>query len=579
MAQLTNFGRNNPLWRRVQRHAQMSTLFGKPHTAVSPIRATTTSLPTEHPILAEASKVAPQSASRQPQPLPTQPSPTTFTPTPTPPAATQEDDANWRRLQKIHQLHQQKAEPAAADPANSRQRQPEETATPASEPPKPAQTERLTKVETAVPTPPSAPTNQPSEQDSGMKAASLSRSPQPNLAQTVGETLQKVAPGQKTDSFVELLPPSRPRPQPKPSPNSSLLTQATQPPAVQRQSKPPTAAPQPHPAPPLRKPTANQGLDTAVSPPPPSAKQTAQPAPPQIIPTDIGPLPSDLWELLGEPMPPMPEPSAAVTTAVPSPTTPPPTSHRQAKATPPKTAAFTPPPTAGPIAATAVAAKPPKSAARPIAKPVNRPTASPNLPAFLDETSLAEQSAAAMPIVQRMPETAPAKPTALPQTESANPTAVPHHAAPPNPPGTTTLNPVPLEQALRLTSTPTPQTVRQGELARHIAQPTPAPQPDIQSLPTPAIQRSEQPPPPVIQRLPDLGASMGELETAVAHNTPSAIATPLTTAANALLEESEPETETEPANATDLDLDELSRQVYQALKRKLAIERERGYGR
>lgn len=68
---------------------------------------------------------------------------------------------------------------------------------------------------------------------------------------------------------------------------------------------------------------------------------------------------------------------------------------------------------------------------------------------------------------------------------------------------------------------------------------------------------------------------MGEVETAVASITPQTIAAPLT--ANALLEE--PETETDPSSASEVDLDELARQVYQALKRKLAIERERGYGR
>ncbi|MEZ4589750.1 MAG: hypothetical protein R3D55_01205 [Chloroflexota bacterium] len=626
MAQLTNFGQNNPLWRRVQRHAQMSALFGEARTAVSPFP---TSLPSSAPpFLAEVTAVAPPSAISPTQPQPAQPSP----------APAKEDDKNWRRLQKIHQLHQQKAEPVS-DASGTVQRQMAETEIPTSQPDAPETTELAAERETAVPAPqiPTLP-NQPPGKNSDLNTEKPI-APQPtDLAQAVGETLQRVAPGQKTDSSVELLPPSRPRPQPKTAPASSTLPQTAQPPTVQRQSKSPAAISQPtietaveimppkpaqqppiqqrqsdvpthppHPAaehdavtpspqPIQQSPTVQRQEDhsqvaspqpTAVpapSPqpttPPPITNQTTQPALPKLVPTDIGPLPSDLWELLGEPAPPTPEPKADAPTAVPT-TSSPPISQRQAEAAPPKNVdlAPSPPAPAAPTSATAVTSEP----TRPLAKPVTKRTASPNLPAFLDETAPAEQTAAAMPTVQRTAVPAPAKPTSHPLSETVHAevtaTAVPHHITPPDQPGNAKLNPVPLEQASRLTPIPTTQTVRQEEPAGHTAQPKPAPQPETHPLPTPARQRVEQPQPLSIQRMPDLGAAVGGLETAVAHNTPPAVAAPLATAANALLEESEPETETEPANATDLDLDELSRQVYQALKRKLAIERERGYGR
>ena len=296
-----------------------------------------------------------------------------------------------------------------------------------------------------------------------------------------------------------------------------------------------------------------------------------------MVPTDIGPLPSDLWELLGEPIPPAPEPKKAAPTAVATATSPA-TSQRQPEATQPQMVDFVSLAPTAPPAATAVTSEPPK----PLAKPVSKPTVSLNPLAFLGESDPAKPSATASPVVQRMPEAAPAKPTTLPQADAASGTAVPQRAAPPNQPDhimphRSNFNSVPLEQALQLAPAPAAASTSLGESATLTPQPQPTPQPKAEPLTTPkpqAIQAIEHPQPTVVQRFPEVGTILEGMETAVA--------APLTAAASTvtpLLDESEPETESEPASTSDLDLDELSRQVYQSLKRKLAIERERGYGR
>jgi hypothetical protein len=115
--------------------------------------------------------------------------------------------------------------------------------------------------------------------------AELAVSPQ---AHQVSSLLQQVEPGQPTDSAVEVVTPRRPRP--------SLLERP--PSAVQKSS-----------------------LDEASAP-----RQTASPGDTQLagsdmVPTEIGPLPADLWQLIGQsppaapPVTPPAEPPSSVASA------------------------------------------------------------------------------------------------------------------------------------------------------------------------------------------------------------------------------------------------------------------------
>lgn len=112
--------------------------------------------------------------------------------------------------------------------------------------------------------------------------AELAVSPQ---AHRVSSLLQQVEPGQPTDSAVEVVTPRRPRPN---------LPERT-PAAVQA-----FPAPETRPAE-----SAAPGL-----PPQGTSAEAAQPASPEMVPTEIGPLPADLWQLIGQTPPSAPAPEA-----------------------------------------------------------------------------------------------------------------------------------------------------------------------------------------------------------------------------------------------------------------------------
>ena len=127
---------------------------------------------------------------------------------------------------------------------------------------------------------------------------------------------------------------------------------------------------------------------------------------------------------------------------------------------------------------------------------------------------------------------------------------------------------MPLEQALNLVS---------SAVERPAAPLSPSePLPGAQTAVHEAVHRAEQSTTAPIQRFP----ALGEVETAVAEMAPPAVTESLDSIGeltNTMLDESDDATT--PNTESDIDLDELSRRVYQALKRKLATERERGYGR
>ena len=610
MAQLTNFGQNNPLWRRVQRHAQMSALFGERPTAVSTSPApqstsSLTDLPTEPPETTTVSTAPSVYKPVQPSPPPSRSftdvahrTPAAQTPASDPDSGS--GDASWRRLQKIHQLHQQKVQSAPSATPNP-ERQPAETDFSPPEAASPTAQPRPTVV-SAPPTavsPPSPPESQKTPPVVNRKAATP---PSTSPEETITQTLAKVAPEQKTDASVELLPPSRPRPstparpasaapEPPPAPTDRELIDAEQSSESFRPSQPSTTIPsqptiqrQPDTTPPLVaptavSPTASPPDEMAVSPDLHSIDQPITPdatQPPaatsRLVPTDIGPLPADLWELLGEPAPsatptteqpsaPSPSSTASPPTAVPQPIQrqPEPKEDRPATpAAPPPSGQSanqpSPQPVATPKQPTVVSQSiqrhpEPKgdrlatSAAAPtdaLAHLVNQPGSRSIAPQ--------KQPTAVSQSIQRQPDPASSRTRSQP--------ALAAESAPTHPP---------LEQALGLTpalpESPPPEPAS--------AQP-PASQTAVQQM----VQRAEQPPPPAIHRFPE----MGGIETAVAEAVPPGISAPLADLVEPLVDEPDEEPSAGPED-NDIDLDELSRRVYQALKRKLATERERGYGR
>ncbi len=107
----------------------------------------------------------------------------------------------------------------------------------------------------------------------------------------VGQILQSVASGLPSDSLVELVTPRKPRPA---SERKETLP-------VQRQESP--EAPRP---------TVQTESATVIAPPPgETLLREAAPVRPDVKPvqTEIGPLPSDLWGLIGQPQPEAAQPS------------------------------------------------------------------------------------------------------------------------------------------------------------------------------------------------------------------------------------------------------------------------------
>jgi len=185
----------------------------------------------------------------------------------------------------------------------------------------------------------------PPPPDSGKPAVQRKPASSEPSATDVHQALQAVAPGQATDSAIELIMPRRPRP--------------TSPPAVQRveeKAERPFSPPVdrlPAPDAPATHPSLIAAAAARAEAPPPAAGTPApavqrvtdsapagtSPGIPEMIPTPIGDLPSDLWTLIGQKPPSREQPPA--TTGSPAPA-----SRRDvqraiaaAEAPPPRTAA------------------------------------------------------------------------------------------------------------------------------------------------------------------------------------------------------------------------------------------------
>jgi len=137
----------------------------------------------------------------------------------------------------------------------------------------------------------------------------------PQSQPAIEEILGNIAAAGFTRSSVEILPPRRPRPRGlSPEPSAAPAQNATQARVAVR-------------------PTSVERTSDA-SPSVAAARTSAEPAPApqQLVETEIGPLPSDLWHLIGE-SPPVPRVSKPVGSPAPSP--PPPTSHGEHIESPP----------------------------------------------------------------------------------------------------------------------------------------------------------------------------------------------------------------------------------------------------
>jgi len=145
-------------------------------------------------------------------------------------------------------------------------------------------------------------TEPPPPPDSGRPAVQRKPASSEPSAADVHQALQTVAPGQTTDSAIELIMPRRPRP--------------TAPPPVQRAEEkverpftppvdqwPVSDGPATHPSLIAAAAARAEAAPPAVAVPAPAVQRQADSAPtgaPTMIPTPIGDLPSDLWTLIGQ---------------------------------------------------------------------------------------------------------------------------------------------------------------------------------------------------------------------------------------------------------------------------------------
>jgi hypothetical protein len=277
---LTNrrLAQSNSLWRRLQRHATMAALFRTP-----PVGGSTTvseaSVPPAWPPVAETKSSTDASPTAVSPTPPSSPAPAPTTPPATaPPAAiarsvtpdvmaSQDNDKNWGRLQTIVHKHRQRQ--AAGDTVLS------PAATDMPDPPPPARPEPLRPSLDAVwpvqvmRTPDQSPPATSPTADATDKAQPVTLPETADSEQTIRRQLSQVAPPKQSDSSIELMLPSRPRP--------AKTTRGTLPPSS-------TSAPTP---------AATEKIGAAAEPP-------------AMIATDVGPLPADLWQHLGQ-TPPQPE--------------------------------------------------------------------------------------------------------------------------------------------------------------------------------------------------------------------------------------------------------------------------------
>ena len=129
------------------------------------------------------------------------------------------------------------------------------------------------------------------------------------------------------------------------------------------------------------------------------------------------------------------------------------------------------------------------------------------------------------------------------------------------------------EADIAVAITPAAKATVQHQLVEMVvAPPDPVSPPTAVPAPTP-IQRA---PETAVQRLPAMPDLSQVVKTAAAKTGLAEMMPDLETAVSPTEPTAEAE---EPAPPEELDIDALSRRVYQALKRKLAVEWERGYGR
>ncbi|MFQ5420693.1 MAG: hypothetical protein ACE5EY_10080, partial [Anaerolineae bacterium] len=340
----TQTGIHNALLRRVQRYAQTTAIFRAAdwdnnlqsptaNPSSQPVRASWQTAPTSLPVgqaIAQAEMKPPSPSSElslpapPPPTRPAEPEPiATFTPaaaavpdtmaTPSPAPmvqktpARQEDDANWSRLQRIMTMHEARATDEGSptpSPASGLGAivHPTETASPAAaetpiqhaidaaESTAPPPLESVWPVQRKTPAPPKPPT---ATSTSSVQAVTppapelpAAAPPNPAAAETVRTKLNDVSAARRTDSSVELHLPRRPRPadiQAKKSPES-----------------------------------ANESFWNRL--------RGTKPQPDKrTVPTEIGPLPADMWEILGEAPPVQPEGGHAPAVQTMPDTVPPPT--------------------------------------------------------------------------------------------------------------------------------------------------------------------------------------------------------------------------------------------------------------
>ncbi|MBN1247129.1 MAG: hypothetical protein JXC32_05685, partial [Anaerolineae bacterium] len=140
----------------------------------------------------------------------------------------------------------------------------------------------------------------------------------PTSPAEAGAVLQRVAAARTTSSSIETIPPRRPRPARRPEPETTAppprldvqpASDATRPPAPETR----LATEQMEASGPSQRVPEDRGAliqRPEVQRPQGSVAGTGTPAIP-VVTTEIGPLPSDLWELIGEQPPETPERSAA----------------------------------------------------------------------------------------------------------------------------------------------------------------------------------------------------------------------------------------------------------------------------
>ena len=245
-------GSRNPLLRRVRRHANTSVIF-RSHTGDD-------DLDTVRPAPVQRAYVPSQSAPLMPI-VPTAVAPNKPI---TPPVVQQEESTSeWVRLKRILQAHEEKVatetksesstESTADDQVQRAINAAEAFSSEEPQSSKPA-LQDMWPVQSKSPTQ-SKPTSTPMPTES---KSVVQRNPAEETQ--LKDKLNSIKAKKPTDSSIEIHTPRRPRPMPPGA-----------------QQKPPVQ----------RKPTEE-------------AKPSKPAEPPTMVPTEIGPLPSDLWELLGE---------------------------------------------------------------------------------------------------------------------------------------------------------------------------------------------------------------------------------------------------------------------------------------